>query len=223
MATGTIERPYAGNSALMALGQADAFIASGDDLNNYTAPGNYAMQWDGASVLNCPTTNAGTLKVWVSNGSARRQEDYWYYVSQEYKDTSGRTWFRRGNSNGTSTTVSFVDWVRASDGVVDNGTLTVASGWTLDAGSWLKKCGGLVSFYISVSGGTFTSGWNTLAALPAGYRPSNSFNVIGINNGSTSLASMSAQFQVLSSGIIGVYNMTGLTNNLQLHATFISA
>ena len=205
------------------LGTADAFIASGDDLNNYTTPGNYAMQWDGTSVLNCPTTNAGTLKVWVSNGSARRQGDYWYYVSQEYKDTSGRTWFRRGNSNGTSTTVSFGNWVRASDGIVDNGTLTVASGWTLAAGHFLRKCGRIVEFYFAVSGGTFASGWNTIATLPAGYRPISSFDVIGVNNGSSSVGSISAQFHVLNSGAIEVYNLSGITNNLRLHAVFIAA
>lgn len=224
MATGTIERPYAGNSALMALGQAYSAIPNSADLNAYVTPGVFGVRTDeiAASLSNCPSIYGGTLRVWNSLGTDNGPGDAWYYATQEYIDYRCRIWIRYGNTD-SNRVMKWNSWIQICSDTVSTGALTAAGGWTIDADSWLKKCGRLVSFYISVSGGTFTSGWNTLAAVPAGYRPSNSFNVIGINNGSTSLASISAKFQVLSSGIIGVYNMTGLTNNLRLYATFVAA
>lgn len=101
---------------------------------------------------------------------------------------------------------------------VINGSLSIASGWT-NGNSWLRKSGHVVDCYVEVTGGTFSSGWNTVATLPDGFRPAAYFDSLQVDNGRDSFcfSKISA-----STGAIQVYKGTNTSNNLRMHFTFLS-
>jgi len=93
--------------------------------------------------------------------------------------------------------------------------LTIASGWT--AGSnWAIKKAGIVEAYIEVTGGTYTSGWNTVATLPEGYRPYHYFDDALLDNGRSTACAV----KVTTYGSVQVYYTSNLANNLRLHMMF---
>lgn len=83
---------------VLGLGQARKGIASGEDLNDYYTPGVYRISSNANAqgITNCPSNYAGTLRVWISNGGAKNYGDSSYYLLQEYDDTYGNAWRRRG-------------------------------------------------------------------------------------------------------------------------------
>lgn len=97
-------------------------------------------------------------------------------------------------------------------------TITVASGWTV-ANNWCAKRAGITTFYLEVTNGTLSSGWNTLGTLPVGYRPANAFDIVFVDNGTSSAPAV--QGKVTSAGLIQIYKSSGTTNNLRAYATFI--
>ena len=83
---------------VLGLGQARSGIASGADLNDFYVPGVYRINSNtiAAGLSNCPSVYAGTLRVWISNGNAKNYGDADYYLLQEYNDSYGDSWRRRG-------------------------------------------------------------------------------------------------------------------------------
>ena len=102
---------------------------------------------------------------------------------------------------------------------IATGTLSVASGWSGADRSWLKKTGNVVDCYLELTGGTLSSGWNTIATLPSGYRPVSYFDSLQVDNGQDSYAFT----KVLASGEIRLYKLTNTSNNFRGHFTFIAA
>ena len=96
-------------------------------------------------------------------------------------------------------------------------TITVASGWTATQ-KWCRKRAGIVEFYLEITGGTLSSGWNTVGTLPSGYRPPAAFDDVVLNNGSTT--DPASQMKVQADGSIRVYKVAATTNNLRLRAVF---
>ena len=71
------------------LGKLEA-IPSNSDLNDYKTPGVYAIVSNtvASSLTNCPSKNAGTLRVWNGTGQSRPTGTYVYLV-QEYVNYKG--------------------------------------------------------------------------------------------------------------------------------------
>lgn len=109
----------------------------------------------------------------------------------------------------------------ASDKITTNrpivGSLSIASGWS-GSNSWLVKSGNIVDCYVEVTGGTLSSGWNTVATLPSGFRPYSYFDSLQVDNGRDSFCFT----KVTASGYIQVYKGSNTSNNLRLHFTFIA-
>lgn len=111
---------------VMGLGQARAEIPANADLNDYVEPGVYGIGNNSiaASLANCPSAYAGTLRVWNANGGASNPGESWYYVVQEYNDFYGDSWRRSGQS-GSGTSVTWGDWFKSlnsSDKRLGSGT-----------------------------------------------------------------------------------------------------
>lgn len=77
----------------------------------------------------------------------------------------------------------------------------------------------MVEYYLEVTGGTLSSGWNVIGTLPSGFRPAVAFDAVGVDNGSTSVPACSVK--TTAAGLIQVYKLSGTTNNLRLHGTFV--
>lgn len=102
-------------------------------------------------------------------------------------------------------------------GGIKEGTLSIASGWT-NGNSWVLKTGNVVDCYVEVTNGTLSSGWNTIATLPEGFRPRYYFDSIQLDNGRDTIVAA----KVVYNGAIQVYKLTNTSNNLRLHLTFIT-
>ena len=98
------------------------------------------------------------------------------------------------------------------------GTLSIASGWS-GGNSWLIKSGNIVECYVEITGGTLSSGWNTVATLPSGFRPYSYFDSIQDDNGRDSFCTVKV---TSGDGYIQVYKTSTTSNNLRLHFSFIA-
>lgn len=98
------------------------------------------------------------------------------------------------------------------------GTLSIARGWSGN-NSYLVKSGNIVECYVEVTGGTLSSGWNTVATLPSGFRPYSYFDSIQDDNGRDSFCTVKV---TAGEGYIQVYKTSTTSNNLRLHFTFIA-
>lgn len=92
---------------VLGLGQARAEVPNGGDFNDYREPGVYSIRNStiAASVVNSPSTTAGTLRVWNSLGNEYNPGNQYYYILQEYLNADGESWVRRGTPQGDGTTV----------------------------------------------------------------------------------------------------------------------
>ena len=116
-------------------------------------------------------------------------------------------------------TTSWSAWKKInSDLSTPTGEITVASGWVVNQ-STCKRQANVVEYYLEVTGGTLSSGWNTIGTLPLNFRPSTTFNDVGIDTGNATAPV--CWTQVTTNGLIRVYKLSGTTNNLRLHGTFI--
>lgn len=86
-------------------------IPSGADLNDYGLPGVYAIgdNSTAATIANIPQQNAGTLRVFSSNGGNISASSTWKYLIQEYITFTGERYQRYGNS-GSGTAVTWGAW-----------------------------------------------------------------------------------------------------------------
>lgn len=95
---------------------------------------------------------------------------------------------------------------------------TLASGWT-QTQNRVQKRAGVCELYIEcIFSGTYSSGWNTLATLPEGYRPRFAFDTVQTDNANDSFCGV----KIASSGDVQVYSKTGLSKNLRIHATYLA-
>ena len=100
---------------------------------------------------------------------------------------------------------------------LETGVLTAETGWTLGTGSFVRKRCGVVEAYIILTGGTYTSGWNTVATLPAYFRPINYYDAPFIDNADDTMA----HGRVNADGTVQVYKTTNLHNNLRIRIEFL--
>ena len=103
-------------------------------------------------------------------------------------------------------------------GGIKEGSLSIASGWT-NGNSWVLKTGNIVDCYVEITNGTLSSGWNTIATLPEGFRPHSYFDSVQIDNGRDSFALT----KVTAAGAVQVYKLSNTSSNLRFHFTFIAA
>ena len=105
------------------------------------------------------------------------------------------------------------------------GTITPASGWTRSSYSYLRKWGGhFVEFYVELTGGSYsTNGWNTVATFPTGFRPSSTFDFLGLDNGASAQSNLGLDCKMASSGALQVYKSSTMvpSNNIRIHGIFI--
>ena len=94
---------------VLGLGQARSGIASGEYLSDYVEPGVYRISnnTNAQGIPDCPSSYAGTLRVWISNGQSKNPGDSDYYLLQEYNDSYGNSWRRRGYANNAGDPVTW--------------------------------------------------------------------------------------------------------------------
>lgn len=94
----------------MGMGRARSAITAADDLDTYTEYGVYGIETDAnAAASNCPSSYAGTLRVWNAVGNNKSPGQTYQYTLQEYNDRYGNSWRRRGAS-GSGTAVTWQAW-----------------------------------------------------------------------------------------------------------------
>lgn len=99
------------------LGKGKADIPSGADLNNYKEFGVYNITGHSiaASLLNCPSEEAGTLIVTSANGTGRNN-GAWVYILQKYISYDGRhEFYRRMYTEATENEWRYDEWKARSD------------------------------------------------------------------------------------------------------------
>ena len=145
--------------------------------------------------------------------------EYILYEGQVYKVTSI---IASGDSLVVGTNISAVnlgDQISTLNSKI-TGTITPASGWTLQAGSFLRKIGHLCEAYIELTGGTYpSSGWNTVATLPDGFRPIGYFDGAYLDNANDNSV---VDVKFGSSGAVQVYRGSASTStNIRVHAVYL--
>lgn len=99
------------------------------------------------------------------------------------------------------------------------GAVSIASGWTDTASYVRKNDSGVVEFYIQITGGTLTrNAWNTVAALPEGFRPISYYDDALLDNGNGGVADVKVQ----ADGEVKVYAIASTTNDLRLRGMFLT-
>ena len=95
---------------------------------------------------------------------------------------------------------------------------TLASGWTQTQNRVQKRAGVCEVYIECIFSGTYSSGWNTIATLPEGYRPRFAFDTVQTDNANDSFCGV----KIASGGAVQVYSKTGLSKNLRIHATYLA-
>ena len=103
---------------------------------------------------------------------------------------------------------------------VQSGTLTAQSDWNIASTAWCYKYGNLVSFSFDCNKVTdLTSGWNDIALLPTGFRPTETL-FLACNDPARSDGG-TAEVQVTKYGYIRVYKNAQQSNRVRVSATYI--
>lgn len=136
---------------VLGLGQARAAIPANADLNDYVEPGVYGVKDNSiaTSLASCPSSYAGTLRVWNANGGSPNPGESWYYVLQDYIDYNGSTWRRQGGT-GSGTAVTWSAWGR----VLSTGNILVRRVASSVISSIGANGNGSTNFDVSYSGYT---------------------------------------------------------------------
>ena len=99
-----------------------------------------------------------------------------------------------------------------------SGTITANSSGGWSAYGQLQKYGNVVSFYIDANkSSALSSGWNTIATLQSGFRPTYNFDFAMIDPGSD----FASEGKVNTDGTIQVYKNANSTTRIRAQATFI--
>lgn len=100
---------------------------------------------------------------------------------------------------------------------ISSSNLSLSSGWT-SSSNWIKRTKYTYEFYLELSGGTLSVGWNTVATFPSGYRPTATFDMLGLDNRSGD----ALQVKINStSNIVQVYGMSAQTSaQVRIHGMF---
>lgn len=103
---------------------------------------------------------------------------------------------------------------------IASGDVQLSSGWTATS-KWVKRIGGIVEFYVEVTGGSLTVGWNTIGIFPTGFKPTATYDFPGIDNRSGALM----QTKVNSSAnALQVYAASAQSGaQVRLHGLFTTA
>ena len=119
-------------------------------------------------------------------------------------------------------------WTPAQEDVVtqnelktNKSTITLEEGW-IAVNNYVKKTGSVVEFYIDPTSGVYgKTGWNHIATLPEGYRPSNEFDIVAVNNQADNIRH--AQVKLTTNGDIHVYYISenNPPPNIRIHGVFI--
>ena len=113
-------------------------IPKGADLNDYKDFGAWAIPFNdrAVSLLNCPSTVAGTLRVWSGSGVGNTTGSY-VYVMQEYIEYNNFCAYRRNVFLSNSGTWTYEPWkvINGCDAIVEQGQ---TSGWY-----WRKFANGI--------------------------------------------------------------------------------
>lgn len=108
------------------LGRAKEIVPSGAVFTDYVNPGVYAVPDNvtAQSIADCPSSAAGTLRVWIGNGANKNPGDSAYYLLQEYMDYNGVLYRRKGQTSGSGTTVLWSAWDWHPAIILDERTVT---------------------------------------------------------------------------------------------------
>jgi len=123
---------------VLGLGQARASIPSNAHFSGYVEPGVYGVSTNeiAGTIDDSPSGTAGVLRVWISNGRNKNPGDGSYYIIQEYTNTYGNAWRRRGYAVDEDDPVTFVDWVGyGTKSAIGLGSLTYDAPTSISNGS----------------------------------------------------------------------------------------
>lgn len=97
------------------------------------------------------------------------------------------------------------------DGAAKSSILTINKG--TGAQNWCRKKNGIVEFYVEVTGVSWSSGWNTIATLPSGYRPMSYYDFNGLDSNNDT----SCHAKVTGAGEIQIYKAGSLSGSVRIH------
>lgn len=169
--------------------------------------------------------NASTLAT-VETGTSASQAysagDYLVYNGVLYEVTtaisSGQT--LTPGTNISATTVGD-ELTSLNNGLtnVDRSTCTMAANWKTTQNRVVKKTGFVELYVECLFSGTYSSGWNHVCTIPAGYRPIETFDMVSLDNGVSTAPA--CDIKIEQGGAVRVYNNTGTSKNLRIHAVYI--
>lgn len=140
------------------LGAARENIPSSSVFSSYTEPGIYAVLDNATaqSIADCPSSVAGTLRVWIGNGNAKNPGDSAYYLLQEYMDYNGVLYRRKGQTSGGGTTVIWGSWDWHPAIILDERTITTdGSGYYQFTSDYPRDTYMIISIHTVSSSDTF--------------------------------------------------------------------
>lgn len=120
---------------------------------------------------------------------------------------------------GSTNVESALDDVNIGLTNVDRSTCTMAANWTTTQNRVLKKTGFVELYVECLFRGTYASGWNHVCTIPAGYRPIETFDMVSLDNGVSTAPA--CDIKIEQGGAVRVYNNTGTSKNLRIHAVYI--
>lgn len=85
--------------------------------------------------------------------------------------------------------------------------------------NWCRKRNGLVEFYVECSAISWSSGWNTIATLPNGFKPYSYYDFMGKDNTNDTACSC----KVSAMGEVQVYKTNVISNNVRVHNLHFAA
>lgn len=112
-----------------------------------------------------------------------------------------------------------VDTNTSDIATVERSSCTMESNWTTTQNRVVKKTGFVELYVECLFSGTYVSGWNKIFTVPAGYRPIETFDMVSLDNGVSTAPA--CDIKIEQGGAVRVYNNTGTSKNLRIHAVYI--
>ena len=103
--------------------------------------------------------------------------------------------------------------------LVERSSCTMESNWTTTQNRVVKKTGFVELYVECIFSGSYSSGWNKIFTIPAGYRPNETFDMVCLDNGVSTAPA--CDIKIERGGAVSVYNNTGTSKNLRIHAVYI--
>lgn len=97
-------------------------------------------------------------------------------------------------------------------------TLATNSGWTTTQNRVIKRAGCVELYIECIFSNEYTSGWNTIATVPNGYRPIETFDTVSLDNSNGT----ACDIKVTAGGLLQVYKIASVSKNLRIHLFYMT-